>query len=262
MRAVVYKGRLFRRGSDRTVTVTNLDGASVCGTWGPSFRCVGDISVADNEIFVGDWHCVHVLRDDGSRLRSWGREGESYGEFQGVKGLAVREGAVYVADAGNHRVQVFTRAGLFLFAFPVACPASVDVTPEFIAVVSNDYSDIRTFDLNGTPLQVTARIWRPHYIVIPFVLVTSAAGYSLILDLDRDVMQTHVTVTKPDETCCFRILTTGDACHLALQAGKTLLIVTWSGAVLTIMTNENFARMLENTNGSRRLSLTHDSCLL
>ena len=49
-------------------------------------------------------------------LRGWGSKGNSDGQFSG-QGLCLAvaaSGEVFVSDLGNHRVQVFSRAGVFL----------------------------------------------------------------------------------------------------------------------------------------------------
>jgi DNA-binding beta-propeller fold protein YncE len=75
-------------------------------------------------------HCIRVFDREGRPRRQWGGEGVDVGQFrfaakhcadQGAcaaevgGGVAVDErDRVYVADFGNHRVQVFDRAGRFL----------------------------------------------------------------------------------------------------------------------------------------------------
>jgi outer membrane protein assembly factor BamB len=63
---------------------------------------------------------------DGQVVRRWGRQGAGQGEFDvrrpddnpGYGDIAVApDGRVYVADGSNHRVQVFTAEGDFLFQF-------------------------------------------------------------------------------------------------------------------------------------------------
>jgi outer membrane protein assembly factor BamB len=63
---------------------------------------------------------------DGHAVRRWGRQGTGPGEFDiqrpddnpGNGDIAVsRDGRVYVADGTNHRVQIFTPDGKFLFQF-------------------------------------------------------------------------------------------------------------------------------------------------
>jgi len=48
-------------------------------------------------------------------VRLWGTQGSGPGQFQDPRGIAVGpEGRVYVADGGNHRIQVFDTEGNFL----------------------------------------------------------------------------------------------------------------------------------------------------
>lgn len=67
---------------------------------------------------------------------SWGGEGEAPGQFRTPRGAAVdAQGRVYVADAGNGRVQVFSAEGDFLAAWtqaaePLREPFDVAVGPD------------------------------------------------------------------------------------------------------------------------------------
>ncbi len=90
------------------------------------FPCVinpGGIAVDDNEeVFVTSMTtpevCVYDL--NGMPLRKWGKAGKNNGEFDKLGGLAIGpDGALYVADQGNHRVQRFTLDGKFLSSFGI-----------------------------------------------------------------------------------------------------------------------------------------------
>jgi sugar lactone lactonase YvrE len=95
---------------------------------GEFFEPRGMSSDADGNIYVAEMvnHRIQVLRNDGSFVAVWGRNGGGgYGEFGAGFGefhlpyqTAVdRAARVWVTDTDNERVQVFTRGGVFLKAF-------------------------------------------------------------------------------------------------------------------------------------------------
>jgi DNA-binding beta-propeller fold protein YncE len=95
---------------------------------GQFFEPRGMSSDAEGNIYVAEMvnHRVQVLRNDGSYLRSWGKNGTGgylqygaeYGEFRLPYQVAIdRQGQVWVTDTDNERVQVFTREGRFVRAF-------------------------------------------------------------------------------------------------------------------------------------------------
>lgn len=150
----VCRGMLLASLRDGGVTVLNQEGA-VLQRWDMSEA--GEplaIAVSENEVFVALWFRIDVFRLDGSRLRTWGRQGVRHGEFDGARDLAVRRGQAYVADVYNDRIQVFTACGHFLLTFPVFRPVGVDSTAEFVFVITGS-SLLCTFDLAGTALQST-----------------------------------------------------------------------------------------------------------
>ena len=52
---------------------------------------------------------------EAAAVQVWGSQGKGGGQFQDPRGIAVDEaGNVYVADSGNHRIQVFDSSGKFL----------------------------------------------------------------------------------------------------------------------------------------------------
>jgi sugar lactone lactonase YvrE len=72
------------------------------------------VSIDPNgEIFVANAGRSEILRYDrhGNFVTAWGRLGDGPGELHEPLGLTVADGEVYVADALNHRIQVFSPDG-------------------------------------------------------------------------------------------------------------------------------------------------------
>lgn len=67
------------------------------------------------EVFVSDAfeQCVLVLNGSGLRVRTIGKRGAGPGEMREPRGLAIAADKLYVADSGNHRVDVFALDGKF-----------------------------------------------------------------------------------------------------------------------------------------------------
>lgn len=78
-----------------------------------------DIAVMpDGKILVADGygqHWIHVYEPAGEYMRSWGGLGTEPGRLKCPHGLSVKHSGadleIYVADRGNHRIQVFTADG-------------------------------------------------------------------------------------------------------------------------------------------------------
>jgi DNA-binding beta-propeller fold protein YncE len=89
------------------------------GTAGSSFSRPADVAWdRDGNIYVADGmgsnNRVAKFDRDGRFLKHWGSTGTAPGQFNGVKAIAIdRQLDVYVADAGNRRIQVFDREGAF-----------------------------------------------------------------------------------------------------------------------------------------------------
>jgi hypothetical protein len=75
----------------------------------------GNIYIADG---IGPNNRVAKFDKDGRFITHWGSTGSGPGQFNGVKAIAVdAQGNVYVADAGNKRIQVFDGQGTFKSEF-------------------------------------------------------------------------------------------------------------------------------------------------
>jgi 6-bladed beta-propeller protein len=75
----------------------------------------GNIYVADG---MGNTNRVAKFDKDGKFIKHWGSTGSGPGQFSGLKALVIdAQGNVYVADAGNKRIQVFDSEGTFKTQF-------------------------------------------------------------------------------------------------------------------------------------------------
>src|SRR5690349_9509868 len=98
------------------------------------FRQVTDVAFdKDGNTFISDGYInsrVAKVDKDGNWLKSWGDRGKEPGQFNTPHSIATdAAGHVYVADRGNHRIQVFDGEGKFLRQFTIDVPAPPDARP-------------------------------------------------------------------------------------------------------------------------------------
>ncbi len=120
----------------------------------------GNIYVADG---LGNSR-IAKFDKNGKFIKSWGTRGTANGQFMDVRGIAIdAKDNVYVADAGNKRIQVFDADGNYKSQIAkVGSPAAVCITPGahqyLYASNSNPVDDIDTggeiyrTELDGTIL--------------------------------------------------------------------------------------------------------------
>ena len=72
----------------------------------------GNIYVADGASRTAGNARIAKFDKDGHFIRSWGSRGSDPGQFNGIRGIVIdAQGNLYVADAGNQRIQVFDSDG-------------------------------------------------------------------------------------------------------------------------------------------------------
>jgi hypothetical protein len=101
----------------------------------------GNIYVADG---YGTNNRIAKFTKDGNFQKSWGQTGSGQGQFKEIRGIAAdAAGNLYVADAGNKRIQVFDGEGTFKsqitgLGTPQAICVSGGATPYLFSSNSND----------------------------------------------------------------------------------------------------------------------------
>src|ERR1700759_4630026 len=98
------------------------------------FRQVTDVAWDKaGDTFISDGYInsrVAKVDKDGNWLKSWGDRGTGPGQFNTPHSIATdADGNVYVADRGNHRIQVFDGDGKFLRQFTIDVPVPPDAKP-------------------------------------------------------------------------------------------------------------------------------------
>jgi len=113
--------QVFKFSPDGRILLT-LGKAGVPGNGPDTFNRPSDIVVApDGDIFVADGHGgdsnarIVKFSKQGTFIKAWGKKGSAVQEFDTPHSLAIdSRGRLFVADAGNNRIQIFDQEGTFL----------------------------------------------------------------------------------------------------------------------------------------------------
>jgi hypothetical protein len=108
-----------------------IPGDSFVRTAGVAWDKDGNIYVADGVAANAGNARVAKFDKDGHFIKSWGQRGTETGQFNSLRGIALdAQGNVYVADAGNKRIQVFDGDGTPKAQIAnVGIPAAICITP-------------------------------------------------------------------------------------------------------------------------------------
>ena len=126
------KGHQAIKFSPEGEVLLRLGEAGVPGTGPGQLNEPTDVVTAPNgDIFVADGHSgqtndpspgstgrILKFNSDGEFIMEWGRIGTAPGEFRTPHSLAFdSEGRLFVADRGNHRIQIFDQDGNYLDSY-------------------------------------------------------------------------------------------------------------------------------------------------
>ncbi len=126
------KGHQVIKFNPEGEVLMRLGTAGVAGSGPDTFNQPCDVITAPNgDIFVADGHSgqndnppegstgrIVKFTRDGEYIKEWGQIGTAPGEFRTPHALEFdSQGRLFVADRGNHRIQIFDQEGNFLDSF-------------------------------------------------------------------------------------------------------------------------------------------------
>ncbi len=166
------------------------------------------ITAPDGSIFVGDGHngqnagtlpegsTGRILKfaADGTFIKEWGEIGALHGQFRTPHALAFdSQGRLWVADRGNHRIEIFDQDGNYLDSrYMYGRISGLFITDDDTVYAIDSESSARTHPnwVNGVRIGTVDEDWVNAYIP-PFPADTrpyqGAAGEGVAVDADGNV---------------------------------------------------------------------------
>jgi DNA-binding beta-propeller fold protein YncE len=192
----------FRVYSPDGVELRRLGGQA--GTGPGQLGYVSDVvQDADGFYYVAEFgqnQRITKLDADGRFVCCWGREGTEPGEFQRARALALGpDGNLYVADACNHRIQVFTRAGQLVRHWGQSGPEPGQLSYPYdlafnkdgvLYVVEYGNNRVQKFTATGESLRCWGGPGRaPGQLHCPWALAVDSKGRIHVLDTENHRVQ-------------------------------------------------------------------------
>ncbi len=150
----------------------------------------------------GDNQRISKFDPDGKFHTCWGTPGSDLGQFARIRAMTLGpDGNLYIADACNHRIQVFSTDGSFLRAFgnagtgpgelsyPYDVACSAGRTP-YVYVCESGNNRVQKFTLDGQPLGTWGGNGRaPGQLCNPWALAVDSRGRVHVVDSLNDRVQ-------------------------------------------------------------------------
>ncbi len=136
-----FSDRVPYSGKIKTIPCRHL--FNITGIDGKNFNQPSAVDVFKDRVIVLDGinGRVAVFKTDGTPLFYFGKKGQEPGEFKSPLGLTVdTRGRIYVADTGNHRIQIFDPNGRHLSSFKLAPWGQAYNLPENSQKNGNSYA--------------------------------------------------------------------------------------------------------------------------
>jgi tripartite motif-containing protein 71 len=157
------------------------------------------ISAAGHILIADARDRVLELDATGKYVRTIGASGSELGRFKGPRGLGFDpDGNLYVADAGNNRIQKFAANGQFLLQFgaaraaseDLAAPACVVVRTGVVFVCDSAHNNVKRFSTSGIYQgQWGVQGFGPGEFEEPVDIAFDADGYAYVVDLGNSRVQ-------------------------------------------------------------------------
>jgi len=152
-----WRQQIFEFSNDGKRLLRTLGEAGVAGTDDKHFgRPTGIAWMPDGTFFVTDGYTnARVIKfdRDGNVLATWGSKGSGPGQFQLPHAIAIdRTRRVFVADRGNHRIQIFDQNGKFILQWTqIRSPEYILMTPDSRVWVADGVTNkFLKYSLNGS----------------------------------------------------------------------------------------------------------------
>jgi DNA-binding beta-propeller fold protein YncE len=148
----------------------------------------------------GEIQRITKLDSDGKLIKRWGSAGPAPGQFARIRALALGpDGLLYVADACNHRIQVFTRDGEYVRSFgePGSEPGKLSYPYDLafaatgeLYVVEYDNHRVQKFTKEGKSLGCWGGPGRePGRLHNPWALAIDSQGRVHVVDTENHRVQ-------------------------------------------------------------------------